>query len=257
MQYFIPKISVSLSFMIYLTDRGELLHRHALEVNASMNELLEDFSRDEGVSGHVHMCSSDSICEKMMIENYSDFYRTYPNIRLVFATGPTYNLMAMLDRNETDVIFTLDDHIYRENYVIAKESPVKLRLVASADSPLAGRKNLKIEEVLDYPMLLTENGMSYRKVFDDYLQRKSLAVTPALETGRTDIIIKTIASGVGVSFLPEFAVRDEIAAGRLAYLDVPDLEVTIWKQLIYRRDKWISKALRAFLEYVMDHEFRW
>jgi len=32
-------------------------------------------------------------------------------------------------------------------------------------------------------------------------------------------------------------------------------ELEIWQQLIYHRNKWISKALDTFIRYVSDHEF--
>ena len=36
---------------------------------------------------------------------------------------------------------------------------------------------------------------------------------------------------------------------------VTDFEYDIWKQLIYHRNKWISKHFKAFIEYVMKNEF--
>ena len=242
---------------IYLTSRGELLQKHALAIDNSLDVLKEDFRQEEKPAGVVHMYSADSICEKMMLLNYDEFYRTYPDIRLVFSTGSTTDLMEVLERNQSDVIFTLDDHVYRQNFIIAEESPIKMRFVAGNDFPLAGKKKLSIRDIVKYPMMLTESGMSYRKIFDDHLSRLSLQITPVLETGRTDIIVRCLYAGNAVSFLPEFVVRDEVEAGKLVFLDVEDFDITIWKQLIYRKDKWISKALQAFIDFVIEHEFRW
>ncbi len=242
---------------IYLTSRGELLQKHALAIDNSLDVLKEDFRQEEKPAGVVHMYSADSICEKMMLLNYDEFYRTYPDIRLVFSTGSTTDLLEVLERNQSDVIFTLDDHVYRQNFIIAEESPIKMRFVAGNDFPLAGKKKLSIRDIVKYPMMLTESGMSYRKIFDDHLSRLSLQITPVLETGRTDIIVRCLYAGNAVSFLPEFVVRDEVEAGKLVFLDVEDFDITIWKQLIYRKDKWISKALQAFIDFVIEHEFRW
>ena len=40
-------------------------------------------------------------------------------------------------------------------------------------------------------------------------------------------------------------------------LDVEGFDLTIWKQLIYHRNKWLSAALTAFIEFVKNHEFAW
>ena len=57
------------------------------------------------------------------------------------------------------------------------------------------------------------------------------------------------------SSLPYFITRHKAEEGALVYLNVPDLDIEIWKQLIYHRNKWISQALEAFLNYVMENEF--
>lgn len=242
---------------IELTSRGRLLHKHALQINNSVLRLTEDFKKIEEPSGQVHMYSADSIFERMMLENYAEFYKTYPDIRLVFSTGSTRVLLDVLERNEADIIFTLDSHVYRQNFVIARESPVKLMFVAGKGFPLAGRGKISINRLIEYPFFLTESGTSYRRVLDEKLSQLSLETKPVLETGRTDIIIKIISGGLGAAYLPEFTVADHLKKGDLVKLEVEGFDITIWKQLIYRKDKWISGPLKAFIDFVLDHEFKW
>lgn len=97
--------------------------------------------------------------------------------------------------------------------------------------------------------------MGYRRVFDETLERMSLEIQPILEIGRTDLITATLEKNVGVSFLPDFVTEKKVAEGKLVYLDVVDFQTDIWKQLIYHKNKWISKHLEAFIEYVKRMEF--
>ena len=76
-----------------------------------------------------------------------------------------------------------------------------------------------------------------------------------LEIGRTDIITDIIAKSNMISFLPDFVTKDLIDSGELCYLDVVDFNVEIWKQLIYHKNKWISKSLKAVIEYITSNEF--
>lgn len=242
---------------ITLTDRGQLLLQHALKIDHSIQELSESFEASDEPAGIVRMYSSDSICEKMMILNYDDFYSHYPNIQLVFLTGKTNDMLRALDSHEVDVIFTLDSHVSMPEYVIAKESPVQLHFMTNPASPLAGQKDIPIEEVLKYPLLLTEKGMSYREILDRELAERGLVAAPILETGRTDILTRFAEHRNNITFLPDFVAEAQVASGSLVCLDVKDFNLTIWKQLIYHRDKWISRHMKAFLDYVMSHEFEW
>ena len=58
-----------------------------------------------------------------------------------------------------------------------------------------------------------------------------------------------------ISYLPDFVTKEFVDSGELCYLDVCDVHTEIWKQLIYHKNKWMSKSLRAFIEYIKEKEF--
>ena len=58
-----------------------------------------------------------------------------------------------------------------------------------------------------------------------------------------------------ISFLPDCVTKELVESGELCYLDVCDIKVDIWKQLIYHKNKWMSKSLKVFIEYVKKNEF--
>ena len=33
------------------------------------------------------------------------------------------------------------------------------------------------------------------------------------------------------------------------------MKIDIWKQLIYHKNKWLSKSLKRIIEYIKSHEF--
>lgn len=69
------------------------------------------------------------------------------------------------------------------------------------------------------------------------------------------MITALIAQGDMLSFLPDFVTKDMIESGHLCYLDVCDMNIEIWKQLIYHKNKWMSKSLKTFIDYIIENEF--
>ena len=240
---------------ITLTERGHELVAYAHQVHALTEEFKENLATEEAFKGHIHIVTPDSVCEEMIYSHYIDFHKQYPNISIKFTTADTAVMFDMLDHNEADAIITLDSHSYRKDYVIAKEQALPMHFVTSARSKFAGVKNLKIEDIINEPFILTEYGQGYRRVFDKELAKKSLDITPVLEIGRTDIITHVLAESNMISFLPDFVTKEQVEAGELCYLDVCDMNLEIWKQLIYHKNKWLSKSLKAFIEYIKAHEF--
>jgi len=129
------------------------------------------------------------------------------------------------------------------------------QFVVGADSQLAAQGRMTAQELVGLPFILTEKGMGYRRVLDEKMAGMSLEIQPVLEISRTDIITKMLESGRAVSFLPDFVTRRRVEEGALRYIEVEELEIDIWQQLIYHRKKWISRALDTFLKYVMTNEF--
>ena len=39
------------------------------------------------------------------------------------------------------------------------------------------------------------------------------------------------------------------------YLNVTEMTSTVWKQLIYHKNKWVTGSMQALIEYIKEHEF--
>ncbi len=240
---------------ITLTQRGRGLVSYAHQIRTLTDDFKESLSNEEACKGHIHIVTPDSVCEDMLCSHYTDFHTRYPDISVKFTTADTSVMFDMLDHNEADAIITLDSHSYKRDYVIAREELLSMHFVVNANSKFANKKNLKMKDIINEPFILTEYGQGYRRVLDKELAKKSLDITPVLEIGRTDIITHILAKNDMISYLPDFVTKEWVKAGTLCYLDVRDMEIEIWKQLIYHKNKWMSKSLRAVIEYIKSHEF--
>ena len=240
---------------ITLTDKGKELISYAHRIRELTNEYKQLVTQENQLVGNIHIVVPDSLCEDMIIKNYIDFHSKYPFISLKFTNGDTSVMFNMLDHNEADIIITLDNHTYNKDYVIAKEEKIPMHFVTNSSSKFAKMKNLSIFDVSNEPFVLTEYAQGYRRVLDRALAEKSVDISPVLEIGRTDIIKSILLNSNMISFLPDFVTRDKIESGELVYLDVRDIQVDIYKQLIYHKNKWMSSVLKTFIDYVKDAEF--
>lgn len=238
---------------ITLTSKGKELLEYAQKVRQLTEEFKQDFN-DTDIRGHIHIVTPDSICESMMINHFKDFYKKYPYISLKFSTADTDDMFRILNHNEADIMFTLDSHVYKKDYIIAKEEPISTHFVTNSLSSLKDKK-LSIMDIIDKPFILTEKGMGYRRVLDEKLAKLSLEVHPILEISRPDLITHVLENSDAIGFLPDFVSEKKVKEGKLVYLDVSDFKVDIWKQLIFHKNKWLSSAMIEFIEYMKENEF--
>lgn len=237
---------------ITLTDKGRELLEYAGKIRTITDELSENWGGENVIKGLVRIVSSDSVCEHFIKHHYADFHEKYPDISLNFQTADTEAMAGMLDRNEADLMMTLDDHVYSSEHIIAAEERVQMNFVTGACSPYAKNGRATLEEMARMPFILTERGMGYRHSFDVAMAGISVEVTPVMETGRTDLIVNMLEKGIGVSWLPQFITDKMVEEGRLRYIEVSDVKADIWKQLIHHRNKWMSRALKAVIDYMSE-----
>lgn len=237
---------------VSLTSKGKELLDYAHKVKKMTDELKDSMSDSVLPSGHVTLATASSLCGSML-ENYADFYNAHMGITLKVAEAGTGEMFRMLDHNEADMILTLDSHIYNTDYIIAKEERVGVHFVASPKMDVP--RKLTLKEIVQYPFVLAEKGMSYTRIFEEKLSEKSLLVKPVLETGNTDIMCGIIERGVGIGLLPDYVTEKRVKKGSLIYLEVDDIEIEVWKQLLYHKNKWVSKEMEAVLNYCIKKEF--
>ena len=241
---------------VVLTEKGRDVLKFAHQISKMTQELDKRLQNEEEVSGNVRIAMADSLCDNMLQEGFGEFRDRYPGISLKIITAGTEEMFRLLNQNEADAVLTLDNHIFHAEYVIAREERSGVHFVADSENPLCEREELFPEDLAGQPFLLTEKGMSYRRLMDEKFAELSMEILPVLEIGSAGLICSLGGQGAGISFLPDYVTEEKVRAGRLRYLPVKNFEIEIWKQLLYHRDKWVTPQLESALAYLSEREFR-
>ena len=240
---------------VHLTEKGREVLEYAHQINRMTRE-LKDSMKEEVSFGYIRLAMADSLCTSLLSRDFLRFRELYPNISLKIIAAGTEEMFRLMNHNEADAILTLDNHIYNTEYRILREEKVRTFFVAGAGTRIASASSLSIEELLLQPFILTEKGMSYRRLLEEKLAELSLEVQPVLESGSTELICSLAEQGAGISFLPEYVIKDRVKAGTLVCLPVSGLEIHVWKQLLYHRNKWVSPQMERVLKYCVSREFK-
>ena len=235
---------------VSLTDAGRHALAYAQQICRMSQEMAEGAEAPQELRGEIRLATADSLCTPLIMQAFASFRREHPKVSLHVTTAGTAELFRLLDHNEVDLVCTLDNHIYNTNYIIANEEKIGVHFVAPADHPLGARGMLSIEDLLHQPFLLTEKDMSYGRLLHEHLARYSREIQPILEIGSADLICKLVSDGLGLSFLPDYVTEAAVREGRIVRLEVCDLEINVWKQLLYHKDKWMSRPMQAAIAHL-------
>lgn len=117
----------------------------------------------------------------------------------------------------------------------------------------------------NYPSLITANdlasqslilyraGSGFRRYLEDQFRKNKFTPKVTMELESIEAIIRLVRSGLGLAFLPEVAIKEELTNELLKTVKVEG-----WRQmsrqthLILRRDKYLTWPIKAFLELVNE-----
>jgi DNA-binding transcriptional LysR family regulator len=127
----------------------------------------------------------------------------------------------------------------------------ELLLVVGKGHRLTGRSDVSIEELRKERLILFERGGSIRRATDQFFNKVGIQPSLALESNDTSFIKLMVERGIGVSLLPAWAVRDEVAWGWLfkIRLEGHHLRRTV---AVISLARFQPSATRAFLEFVRN-----
>ena len=90
---------------------------------------------------------------------------------------------------------------------------------------------------------------SSRQALEQELALHKQTLSPVLECSDTAFIKKMLKTGKGLSYLPLFVVEKDIEEGKIAKLDVKDIDITMYRQVFYHANKYMTKEMEKFIEY--------
>ena len=218
-----------------LTHQGRIFYNYASNITREISQAKDALS-------------NPSVFPVLLRE----YHRRYPKVNIKIVTDSPEILLHMMDKNTLDIVYFLDKPVYNTKWVKVLEKPEEVFFVSSSENPLSKRRELNLDEVICQPFISTEKDASYRLLLEESLAEKGYELHPFLETGNTEFIINQLRHNLGVSFLPGFIVKKDLDEGRLSRLDVRDFHLQVCRQIVYHKDKWVTREMKAFLELAQD-----
>lgn len=230
-----------------LTAKGERFRAYASSILQEANQAKLALEDDTELNSALHVGIIESLCFSKLPPILHYFRAHYPKVALRITTAEPEVLIEMMEHNQLDLIYILDEPRYSNNWKKEMEQREEVIFVASAGHPLAQEPSLVLEQLLAQPFYLTEQSANYRRVFDRYLASRGIELRPFLETSNTEFIIHFLKESQGISLLPAYAVQAELAQGRLSRLQVRDFHAVMYRQLFYHCEKWKTREMEEFI----------
>lgn len=239
---------------IFLTSHGERLLQYAEQILKLSSEAADTMDDSCFPQGTLTVGAVESLCIIRLPEILKKYHKLYPKVDIIIKLGTCSELRNLLRNNTIDVAVILDRKVIDEDFVtkISVEEPMVV--LSSPRHPIANIKSIIPQDLRGESIILTERGCSYRTLFEAMINGVGAYPRSILEVGSIQAIKQFTMSDLGITLLPLIAVEKELAEKQLIKLDWKGPEFNIMTQVIYHKDKWISPALKAFLDLLEEFQ---
>ena len=233
-----------------LTKAGEEFVPYVEEVLTALDKMKNFQSNLAECKGTLRLGAPESLLCFRLPALLKEFHLRAPKVHLYLKSMNSRAVQKALKEDQIDIgIFYLNQPTADEALVWEKAKTYPMILFGS---PRIRRKYGDfITPHQTFPLLSAiaqPMPGSLGQKFKAYLEEKDIHLGNMIEIRSTQTIINLAKNDVGICYLPEFVVDEEIRRGELVELETDMQASPISSAYGYRKNKWISPAMQLFLE---------
>lgn len=135
------------------------------------------------------------------------FSKRYPNIKLVVISRPVIELLDMLKERKLDLILSYrpDDEDTQIEYFPLYDS--NLSVIVNYNHPLIAQREVQLELLKQYPLVLPSVGSQARSMIDKLLTSRHVQLAPQIEISSMTIMMNLVETGHWIAVMSEMLIR--------------------------------------------------
>jgi LysR family nitrogen assimilation transcriptional regulator len=203
------------------TEAGKQLYRHAQLMLQQAEQARASVSNcTSEPSGPVSFGMPLSLAGTLAYPIFESVWQHHPLVRLQLHEGVSGSILEWIKTGRLSIGLAFDDG----NLDGLDAVPVieeRLFLVLSPRSPLAHRKVVSLSEVQMLPLIMPMPGQGVRPGLERVMVREGMVLSQVVAEANSEHLLKqAVAAGVAHTVLGWQCVADEVAAGKLAAVQI-------------------------------------
>jgi len=238
-----------------LTQAGEEVLAHAREILGHIRGAEEAIAQLDALERGLLDVSVINAGDHFFPWIVAAFRREHPGIRVRITVQNRDELLARLAAHDTDLAVMSHPPV-EPGFAATAFAPHPHVIAAAPGHPLAGKRRIPLSVVAREPLLAREPGSATRLVMDQVFAEAGVVPRVEMEIASNETIKQAAAAGLGVAFLSAHALRQELALGSLAILDVEGFPVVRQWYVVRRGDRRLPRIAQAFERFVLANGAR-
>ncbi len=190
-----------------LSAAGHRLLKLAEKILPELEALEADFKAlRSGKTGRLHIAIECHACFEWLFPVLEQFRRAWPDVDVDIRPGLAFDALPALNREEVDLVVSSDPEDL-PGIAFAPLFDYQPTFVAAASHPLAEKAFVEPEDFRDEVLITYPVDQARLDVFSQFLTPAKVQPRQVRQSELTAVILLLVASGRGVSVLPDWVLR--------------------------------------------------
>ncbi len=252
-EYFNTRLFDRTHNRISLTDAGNRVFEYAdriFDLYADMENSVREMTGE--IRGALIIGASTTIAEYMLPALLGDFNTRFPEVTIHLRVSNSDGIVSMVENNTID-LGVVEAPVGNKNLVVEICRLDHLVAIVPPNHDLAERESLHIDELLEYPFIVREEGSGTREVINEYLnQHCKTTLNISMELGSPEAVKGAVEAGMGVSVVSRATVQKELKLDTLRAISLtPTLERPF--SFVHQKQKFRLRAMEELLDFARDY----
>jgi DNA-binding transcriptional LysR family regulator len=208
-----------------LNPAGERLLRHAQATLHDFEVMRTELDAMKGErTGHVKVCSMDSLFLDVLPSVVEDFSRAYPAAIYTFTTAQPMDVASIVSSGQADIGCSFLGRL-PAGLMAVSQAAMPLGIVMPPGHPLARQEQVSLADCARYPFMRSSTSAAVTSAMCPEFAKFWDETEPVATCTWTPMLKRLIIAGKGISCFSKIAFIDELASGELVWrpFDLPAL----------------------------------
>ncbi len=231
-----------------LTEVGAAVYQSMNQMGNQESYLKKQIQYIQTQKRNIKFGATMTIGEFLLSEVIADYLKKYPDSSLQMQVNNTQNLLMKLDDAELDFAF-IEGNFSKKTY---KSYPFKKSRFIAVCGPECTLKNQTavLSDLMKERLIIREAGSGTRDIFESILHSKNHETNEfarVVEVGNMNAIKDLLLRSVGISFLYEDVVKEELERGKLFEIQLSGWSISHRMSVVWRRENEHVDVIEEFL----------
>ncbi|MBN2897508.1 MAG: LysR family transcriptional regulator [Clostridia bacterium] len=240
---------------ITLTHSGEILYEYAVSILNKRDSAFFSLNQFKGkIEGILEIASSTIPEQYYLTEILTKFHISYPDVKFDLKKYDTKQVLDKINLGEIDFgIVGAEKDIRNIEFIPIFDDEIVL--IAPNRPPYDKMDTISFENVLKHPLIIREKGSGTRQRFQNEVEAHNYEIEDLNCVGEiesNETIKKMVSRGLGLSFVSNRSIQNELKLGQLKIIDVKDFQMKRNFYFVFHQKRALSPLARTFRDFILS-----